>query len=85
MARKKKTEEMITDEVKESEVETEKAEVVPLTAIEKINDFLYNKVKFLTRKPPIKLTRSAENIAERQAAAKAKRERKNAKRLRNRG
>lgn len=88
MARKKKTDDTGTDEdVKTAEVVEEKVEAppAPLTAIEKINNFLFKEVKFLTRKPPAKLTRTAEDVAERKAVAQAKRERRNAKRLQNRG
>lgn len=71
--------------VSEAPSVVEETEVPVKTAVDKINDFLFNKVRFLTRKPPAKLTRTAEDMAERKAAAQSKRERKNAKRLQNRG
>jgi hypothetical protein len=54
---------------------------LPETAVDQINDFIFRKVNLLTRRLPNRLLRTPEDIDARKAAAQAKRDRRNAKRL----
>lgn len=52
-----------------------------LSAVEKLNDFIFNQMGKRPTTPPARLSRTETDVAERKLAAQQKRDRKNAKRL----